>query len=77
MLMEGRQETRELPDGYAVRFPGDDAWAARLLAFITAERACCRFFTFELSFEPGPGPLWLRLRGPEGAKAIAASLLAG
>ncbi len=75
-LVSGRQEVRDLPDGYALRFPGDETWAARLLAFITGERACCPFFTFELIFEPQQGPLWLHLRGPEGTKELVADLLA-
>ena len=75
-LFSGRQEVRELPDGYALRFPGDDAWATRLLAFITAERACCPFFRFELVFEQRQGPLWLHLRGPAGTKEFVATLLA-
>ena len=74
-LVSGRQETRELPDGYALRFPGDEMWAARLLAFITGERTCCPFFTFELTFEPQLGPIWLHVRGPEGTKEVVASLL--
>ena len=74
-LLKGRQETRELPDGYALRFPADEAWAARLLAFIAGERACCPFFTFALVFEPGQGPLWLHLRGPAGTKEFVAGLL--
>ena len=69
------QEARELPDGYALRFPGDETWAARLLAFIAAERACCPFFTFALVFEPGQGPLWLQLHGPGGTKEVVAGML--
>ena len=75
-LFEGLQETRELPDGYALRFPADAAWAARLLSFIAGERACCPFFTFALVFEPGQGPLWLHLRGPAGTREFVADLLA-
>ncbi len=75
-LVSGRQEVRDLPDGYALRFPGDETWATRLLAFITGERACCPFFTFELLFEPQQGPIWLHLRGPEGKKELVADLLA-
>jgi hypothetical protein len=74
-LFRGRQEARELPDGYALRFAGDDAWATRLLAFITGERACCPFFTFALVFEPGQGPIWLHLRGPAGTKDVVAGML--
>lgn len=64
------QEVTELADGYAFRFAGDGEWAAKLVEFIALERKCCPFFTFELEFEPQEGPLWLRLRGPEGVKAF-------
>jgi len=59
---------RELADGYAFRFAGDDRWKALLFDFVNAERTCCTFFKIELSFEPGLGPIWLRLTGPEGTK---------
>ncbi len=62
------QQRIELPDGYEFLFPGTDALAAKLLQFITQERDCCRFFTFELIFDPNLGPIRLRLRGPEGTK---------
>lgn len=64
------QEVAELADGYAFRFPGDAEWAAKLIEFIAFERKCCPFFTFELAFEPQEGPMWLRLKGPEGVKAF-------
>jgi hypothetical protein len=69
------QETRELADGYALRFAGDRECIARLLSFVEGERACCPFFTFELIFEPRQGPVWLHLRGPAGTKEIVAHLL--
>lgn len=74
-LASGIRETRELPDGYALRFPGEATWLATLAEFIRFERECCPFFTFELRCEPQHGPLWLHLRGPEGAKAFVAMLL--
>ena len=64
------QQRTELEDGYEFLFPGTDTWAARLLQFIKEERECCRFFTFELIFDPNLGPLRLRLRGPEGTKGF-------
>lgn len=64
------QEVTALADGYAFRFAGDSEWAAKLVEFIALERKCCPFFTFELAFEPQEGPVWLRLRGPEGVKAF-------
>ena len=74
-LFKHVQQTKELPDGYALRFPGSDTWANTLLQFITYERACCHFFTFALTFEPEQGPIWLHLRGPEGVKAIIENML--
>lgn len=67
-VARGCREVRELADGYAFRYPGDEEWAAKLLEFVLFERACCPFFTFELVCESQEGPIWLRLRGPEGAK---------
>jgi hypothetical protein len=64
------EEVAELPDGYAWRFPGDGGWDAKLLDFIAEERTCCANFHVELVFEPRLGPLWLRLRGPDGVKAF-------
>ncbi len=75
-VVGGVQETRELADGYALRFPGDPAWLDTLTEFIRFERECCPFFTFELRCEPQHGPLWLQLRGPEGVKEFVATLLA-
>jgi rhodanese-related sulfurtransferase len=62
------EERRELPDGFAYRFPGSDEFKDKLLAFAADERTCCAFFRIELAFKPGLGPIWLTLRGPEGAK---------
>jgi hypothetical protein len=69
-------EARELADGYALRYPGEAGWLATLAEFIRLERACCPFLRFELHAEQQDGPLWLRLRGPAGAKAFLAELMA-
>ncbi len=69
-IVEGYEVVRELPDGYALRFPGDDAWANTLLEFVLHERSCCPFFTFGLVFEPNHGTIWLHLTGNEGVKAF-------
>lgn len=67
-LFKDVEQVRELADGYAYRFPGNQEWASKLLKFIMGERSCCPFFTFELGFEPDEGPIWLHVRGPEGVK---------
>lgn len=62
------QEREEVPDGYAFRFMPealDD-----LARFVSNERKCCPFLTFELTVAPANGPVWLRLTGPEGTRAF-------
>ena len=73
-LFEGCLRVDELEDGYEFRFPGGAQWAIGLAEFITFERGCCPFFAFELVFEPGEGPIRLRVRGAEGVKALVAEM---
>ncbi|MGI8825082.1 MAG: hypothetical protein ACR2JC_05450 [Chloroflexota bacterium] len=70
-------EAAELPDGYSLRFPGNAKSIARIVDIIVAERACCLFFTFGLTFMPNEGPVSLHVRGPEGAKEFVQRLLDG
>jgi hypothetical protein len=53
------RETRELTDGFAYRFDGEQY--PLLAAFITDERKCCPFLTFRLEVTPEQGPIWLQL----------------
>ena len=68
LLREAAHETRELVDGYAFRFPAE--LYPEVVGFIANERRCCPFFTFVLEVAPDQGPIWLRITGPEGVKAI-------
>ncbi|MBA2521484.1 MAG: hypothetical protein H0V24_17655 [Chloroflexia bacterium] len=61
-------EVRELPDGFAFRFPESDDVRTKLFEFVGTERGCCSFFRIELHFEPELGPIWLQLRGGDGVK---------
>jgi hypothetical protein len=74
-LFTGVQQTQELADGYALRFPGTPTWPQRVLDFIQGERSCCLFFTFELVFLPNQGPIWFHIRGPEGVKEMVMDTL--
>ena len=75
VLFADSSETRELEDGYEFRFPGDSEWSDKLLELIHAERHCCQFLKFELSFEPYDGPIWFRVRGSAQAKVFLESLM--
>jgi hypothetical protein len=72
-LFAERLQVREMEDGYAFRFPGDDDLASRLAAFVAAERRCCSFLAFELTFAAERGPIWLAMRGSPEVKALVAS----
>lgn len=72
-LFAGVRERRELPNGVEYRFPGGDEWKARLYEFVDTERTCCSFIRIELAFEPGLGPIWLRLTGDVAAQAFIAA----
>ena len=67
-LLAGVVERQELDNGYAFRFPGDGDWPVNVAEFVAAERQCCSFFHFVLTFEPGLGPIWMTLTGREGTK---------
>lgn len=71
-LFAGVRERRELENGVEYRFPGDDSWQARLYEFVDTERNCCSFIRIELAFEPGLGPIWLRLSGDDDTQAFIA-----
>lgn len=62
------EETQALPNGYAFRLAGEAETILSAAEFITIERLCCPFLTFELEVGPARSPLWLRLTGGAGAK---------
>ena len=62
------EEMKELPDGFAFRYPSDPTVIVNLAEWITLERRCCSFFNFALGVEPDDGPVWLSLTGGEGVK---------
>ena len=68
LMTEALAELRELPDGLAFRFAAEEYDA--VVRFVARERLCCPFLRFTLEVEPGRGPLWLRLTGVEGVKAL-------
>lgn len=59
---------KELPDGYAIRFPMETSLFMTLAEFITLESLCCAFFKFFLELDPETETVWLGLTGGEGVK---------
>jgi hypothetical protein len=73
-LFNNFQSTRELANGYEFSLPGEDKWYLKLAEWVTLERQCCSFLTFEQGFNVD-GKIWLRLTGDENAKQFLRTYL--
>src|SRR3989442_2267978 len=67
-LLPKHLEMKELPDGYAFRFPNDQVLFTGLSELATLERLCCPFLTITLELQRDQGPMWLKLSGEEGVE---------
>ena len=67
-LKEKVLDKSELANGYKYKFEGSDRIFDELVTFIKSERACCDFFTFDLSISDNKSNIALSITGPEGAK---------
>jgi len=68
LLKEKVLKKKELKDGYKFKFEGTDDLLDELVTFIKSERACCDFFTFNLSISDTKSNIWLSITGPDGTK---------
>ncbi len=73
-LLQQATEIQECDDGYVFELPGNAVVACRLLAFIIAERECCSFISFELTFQQDQGPIVVRIGGSDELKAMVRTL---
>jgi hypothetical protein len=62
----------ELPDGLALRFPGDPAAFVHLAEWISLERRCCPFLAFALEWKQDDS-VSVRLTGEPGVKDFIAA----
>lgn len=63
-LQQAVCEVRQISDGFALRFDSSTDNVMAIAHVIAKERLCCRFLRFSLIVEPGTGPLWLEVSGP-------------
>ena len=63
-------EVKEVDHGFIYRFSSDGAWIRELANLVELEHQCCPFLKFTITVEPGDGPVWLEMTGPEGTKAF-------
>ena len=74
-LLRRAEAHEELDNGHRLSFPASDETLALLAKAVTAERHCCQFLRFQITVEPGTGPVTLELTGPEGTREFMAALL--
>lgn len=70
-----RLATSEVADGYEFQFPSDAHTLQVVAEWIGNERLCCPFFRFDIRL--GPGPMILKISGPEGVKQFIQAELPG
>lgn len=74
-LREKIKDKKELDNGYAFQFTGDDEMLDEITEFIKLERKCCNFFTFNLSVNGSQNTVWLEITGDNGTKEFIISEL--
>jgi hypothetical protein len=69
-LMRSVRDRREHSDGYSFQLDSETIRFGQLAEWITRERLCCPFLTFQLTAS-GDRPGWmLKLTGPRGVKQL-------
>jgi hypothetical protein len=69
--------TSETPEGYALQLRADAAGFQRVAEWITLERRCCPFLSFELVWKSGEDSPSVRLGGRPGVKEFLAAEIGG
>src|SRR4051794_40156704 len=67
-LRSAMHERNELPYGYSYSIRSNEITLPEVAEWITMERLCCPFLTFQL--DVGVDNFLLTMRGPKGVKAI-------
>lgn len=67
-------EVKELENGFIYRFPSERTWLQELCKLVELEHQCCPFLKFNITVEPGDGPIWLEMTGPDGTKEFLTAI---
>jgi len=74
-LLSKASARERIPGGFRWRFSPQVNLVKEAGAVIDAEHRCCRFLRFRLLVEPGDGPVWLEVTGPEGTEDFLSRLV--
>ena len=73
--MASARAREQVAGGFRFQFAPRPDLLKDAAAVIDAEHRCCRFLRFLLLVEPGEGPVWLEVTGPEGTREFLAEFL--
>ncbi|EYF00323.1 hypothetical protein [Chondromyces apiculatus] len=73
-LLERAEQVTDLDEGLRLHFKHRPGLLAELAAVIEQEQVCCSFLRFQLSIEPGAGPVDVEITGPAGTREMLRSL---
>ena len=76
-LLAGASAREHVAGGSRWRFEPRAGLVKEIAAVIETEHRCCRFLRFAVAVEPGDGPVWLEVTGPEGTEDFLLTLLDG
>ncbi len=72
-LLANIKATHELPNGYELNLPNNGSWYVKLAEWVSLERQCCPFLSFEQGFNQDG--IWLRLTGDANAKQYLTTMM--
>ena len=73
-LMARAEERTALNRGYRMRFTPRAGLLDEIAGILEQERGCCRFLKFQITVEPGNGPIYLEVTGPKGTREMLDAL---
>ena len=73
-LIQRAEEVTDLENGLRMRFGSRPDLLSELVGIIDQERTCCSFLRFQLTAEPGTGPVTFEVTGPPGTREMLRAL---
>jgi hypothetical protein len=73
-LLRRAEHHEVLENGHRLVFAATDETLAMIMTTVAAERHCCEFLQFQITVEPGGGPVTLELTGPKGTQEFLSAL---
>ena len=74
-LLSRAESYERLDEGLRLRFAASSETLQAITRVLDTERQCCQFFRFQLTIEPGLGPMVLDVQGPAGTADFLADLI--